>query len=61
MRRIAEDGKTLTHCAQDDGLVVHLHLDKVGGDKVALVLDSDVQVLQGDVCLKPVGTAEKRR
>ena len=42
MHRLAEDGEPLAHCAQDDGIVIHLYLDKVGGDKVALVLDSDV-------------------
>ena len=42
MRRLAEDREPLAYSAQDDGLVIHLYLDKVGGDKVALVLDSDV-------------------
>ena len=39
---LAEDRKTLAHCTQDDRLVVHLHLDKVCGDKAALVLDPDI-------------------
>ena len=60
MHGLTEDGKALTHCAQDNRLVIHLHLDKVCGGEAALVLDSNVQVVWGDICPKAFGTGKRR-
>ena len=57
---IVKDGEALAHCGQDDRFVIHLHLDEVGGDKVALVVDSNVQVVGGSVGLKTIRAMEKR-
>ena len=53
-----EDGESLTHHGQDNGLVIHLHLDKFGGDEAALVLDLNIQVVRGNIRPKSVRTGK---
>ena len=52
---LAEDREASAHCTQDNGLIVHLYLDKMHGDETALVLDPDAQEVWRDVLPEPVG------
>ena len=60
MHRVAEDGEALAHRVQDDGFVIHFHLDKVGRDEVALVVDSNVQVVGRNIGSKAIRASKGR-
>ena len=44
MHRLTEDRETLAHRTQANRFVIHFYLNKICGDKAALMLDLDVQV-----------------